>query len=109
MVTERELERLKREVETQWSNEWKNNLAFNADDILAIITKNVKRYQVGFKMEFVDIELEVFAKASTSLTEKGNVPTIINVTAEFTKNFSETSYGDWCISKFNVTDIKKYN
>ena len=107
MLTERELERIQKEVETKWSDEWRNNVAIHADNIIGMTTNSITRYQVGFEMEYVDIVLGFIAILDPSVTKKNNIPTVVSITAEFTKNYSKQSFGDWCISKFNVVNIAK--
>ena len=105
MLTERELTRIKKEVETKWSDEWRNNVAINADNIVGMTTDSILRYQVGFEMEYVDIVLGFIATRDPSVEQMNKFPTLIIIKAEFTKNFSKQSFGDWCISNFNVVQI----
>ena len=106
MLTEREAQRLQREVETKWSDEWRNNVSIpDANSIIAASTNNIQRYQVGSQMEFVDIELEIMAVIEN---EKDSFPTVIRIVAEFTKEYSAKSFGDWSISSFKVEVQKKF-
>ena len=107
MLTERELERFQKEVETKWSDEWRNNVAINVDNIVGSSTISINRYQVGFEMEYVDIVLGFIALREPSVIKKNTLPTVVSFTVEFTKNYSKLSFGDWCISNFNVVSVNK--
>ena len=106
MLTERELERIKKEVETKWSDEWRNNVAIDVDNIVGMTTNSIVRYQVGFGMEYVDIVLE-FIAIQPSVTNRNALPTVVTFNAEFTKNYSKQSFGDWSISNFKLVNINK--
>ena len=108
MLTQRELHRIKKELENESENDWKNNIAISVDDIIGITTESIERYPVG-RAEYVDIVLRIHALKDSSINEKSNTPTCITATAEFSKEFSEKSFGDWSISKFNIVDIKRAN
>ena len=109
MLTEREYKRLRRHVETKWSDEWRNNIAFDVDNVIGVTTESVLRYQVGYDMSYVDIELKVIAKLDTPPVPDNNTfaeAKYAFITVELTKNYSPKSFGDWCISRFDVKDIK---
>ena len=108
MLTQRELHRIRADLEKKSDAEFENNIAINVDDIIGITTDSIQRYPVG-RTEYVDIALRIHALKDFSTTEKNNPPTCITVTAEFTKEFSKNSFGDWSISKFNIVDIKRSN
>ena len=108
MLTEREYKRIRRQVETKWSDEWRNNIAFDVDNIISVTTESVLRYPVGQNMWYVDIELKVIAALDTPSVLDNDKPaqSYAFITVELTKNFSPQSFGDWCISRFDVKDIK---
>ena len=100
MLTEREYKRLRRHVETKWSDEWRNNIAIDINNIVGVTTESVLRYEVGYDMAYVDIVLNIIAVLDTVETKYAFI------TVELTKNYSPKSFGDWCISRFDVKDIK---
>ena len=100
MLTEREYKRLRRHVETKWSDEWRNNIAIDINNIIGVTTESVLRYEVGYDMAYVDIVLNIIAVLDTAETKYAFI------TVELTKNYSPKSFGDWCISRFDVKDIK---
>ena len=100
MLTEREYKRLRRHVETKWSDEWRNNIAIDVNNIIGVTTESVLRYEVGYDMAYVDIVLNIIAVLDTVETKYAFM------TVELTKNYSPKSFGDWCISRFDVKDIK---
>ena len=100
MLTEREYKRLRRHVETKWSDEWRNNIAIDINNIIGVTTESVLRYEVGYDMAYVDIVLNIIAVLDTVETKYAFI------TVELTKNYSPKSFGDWCISRFDVKDIK---
>ena len=100
MLTEREYKRLRRHVETKWSDEWRNNIAIDVNNIIGVTTESVLRYEVGYDMAYVDIVLNIIAVLDTAETKYAFI------TVELTKNYSPKSFGDWCISRFDVKDIK---
>ena len=107
MLTEREYKRIRRQVETKWSDEWRNNIAFDVDNIIGVTTESVLRYPVGHDMWYVDIELKIIAALDTPSVPDNDKPAqqYAFITVELTKNFSPQSFGDWCISRFDVKDI----
>ena len=108
MLTQRELHRIRKDLEKESEVDCKNNIAINVDNIIGITTDNIQRYPVG-STEYVDIALIIHAVKDSTITEKSNQPTYITVKAEFTKEFSKKSFGDWSIAKFNIVDIKRAN
>merc|ERR1719328_447173 len=95
MLTQRELLRLKTEIEKESGLEWKKNVAINVDDIDVITTERIERYPVGPDVNYVEIRLRIIALKDFSTTENSTTPTLITATAEFTKEFSKNSFGDW--------------
>ena len=95
-------------MKTECGGEWKKNIAINVDNIISVSTENIDRYQVG-PTAYVDITLRMVAMIDPSVEEQNVIPSLITLNAEFTKAFSESSFGDWSISKFSLNEIKSLN
>ena len=107
LLTERELSKIKRDIETKWPDQWRNNIELSVDEIEWVNTNRIKKYQVG-KNYYVDITLQMKAVKEIPSQNK-NVHVLIDITAEFSKSYSETSFGDWCIIKFVIDNMEELN
>ena len=105
LLSERELERIKRDIETKWSDQWRNNIALSVDEIINVTTDRINRYEVGSNF-YVDITLNIKAIKEIP-SAKDNDYVLIAITAEFSRDYSEKSFGDWYLIKFVVDSMKK--
>ena len=108
LLTERELDRIKRDIETKWNDQWRNNIALSVDEIEWIGTHSINRYPVGYDY-YVDIVLKMKAVKEIPTADNKTISLLIDITAEFSKMYSEKSFGDWCITKFYVDNIQELN
>ena len=108
MLTQRELSRIRNELEKASKSDGRNSIAISVDEIIGVITESIHRYPVG-RTEYVDIVLKIHALKDSLIGEERNTPTCITATAEFSKEFSKNSFGDWTITKFNIVDVKGAN
>jgi len=71
MLTQRELKRIKSDIETKWSDRWRNNINVNVDEIEWVNTSSIQRYNIG-RSDYVDIALIMRAVKDIPLAEEKN-------------------------------------
>ena len=108
MLTQRELQRIKTDIETKWSDKWRNNIDISVDEIEWVATSSIQRYQIG-RNDYVDIALLMRAVKDIPLRENETIGVLIDIKAEFSKDYGKNSFGDWCITKFIVNNMKQLN
>jgi len=108
LLSERELSRIKRDIETKWPDQWRNNISLSVDEIEWVGTNKIRRYQVGRNF-YVDITLNMKAVKEIPSEKDKNIQILIDITAEFSKDYSENSFGDWYIIRFAIDDMKELN
>ena len=108
MLTQRELQRIKSDIETKWSDRWRNNINVNVDEIEWVNTSSIQRYNIG-RSDYVDIALIMRAVKDIPLAEEKTIGVLIEIKAEFSKDYGENSFGDWCITKFIVNNMQELN
>ena len=108
LLSERELSRIKRDIETKWPDQWRNNISLSVDEIEWVGTNKIRRYEVGRNF-YVDITLNMKAVKEIPSEKDKNIHVLIDLTAEFSKSYSEDSFGDWCIIRFVIDDMKELN
>lgn len=107
LLSERELSKIKRDIETKWPDQWRNNIELSVDEIEWVGTNRINRYQVG-KNYYVDITLQMKAVKEIP-SENKNIHVLIDITAEFSKVYCENSFGDWYIIRFVIDNMEELN
>ena len=86
MLTQRELKRIKSDIETKWSDRWRNNINVNVDEIEWVNTSSIQRYNIG-RSDYVDIALIMRAVKDIPLAEEKTIGVLIEIKAEFSKDY----------------------
>ena len=47
LLSERELSKIKRDIETKWPDQWRNNIELSVDEIEWVGTNRINRYQLA--------------------------------------------------------------
>jgi len=97
LLEKKELERLQREVETQWSDVQRHTLELEAEDLTAWVTD--LRTQQIVQRKWCDVDVVLVGLAQTG---RGQVPRPVRVNVSFLRNYTEGQLPDWSITRFRV-------
>ena len=104
LLSSLELNRLRREVETKWSEVGKNNIALDVDHLIVACPVSVRRHTIAFQ-RFCDIQM-VFVGVKESPDSDGAVS--LKIEARFHRDFTEGRLPDWVITRFRVVAVGPY-
>lgn len=97
LLEKKELERLQREVETQWTDVQRHTLDLEAEDLTAWVTD--LRTQQIVQRKWCDVDVVLVGLAQTGM---GQVPRPVRVNVSFLRNYTEGQLPDWSITRFKV-------
>jgi len=95
LLSRKELQRLRHEVETVWSDNIRLNAGIEDTDVYLNIINNVRSQQIVHNKYF-DIDVTVLAKTSTQSTH------MFVIEATFHREYTEGRFPDWIVTRFRL-------
>jgi hypothetical protein len=100
LFSKRAKEALRKEVETSWSDQQRNNIDFEDEDIISVDVLRVTSHRVAYDL-YVDIDVH-YDLVKMVEGQDDAPPIFAELELTFSRKYSQESLPDWIITKFNV-------
>lgn len=104
LMSRKERDRLKRDVETGWDGFARDNIALGSEDVVSAFPTRVLQHTL-VQQRFCDIDV---AFVVMKMAADGMPAAMMNIQTTFHREYTDGKLPDWVITRFRVA-VQEYN